>query len=126
MRSTWKFATLATGGLLLAAVVGCQGSVSAPAAAGGDGGRTSAKKDDAIRSAMAALNEADRGEAIAQDRCAVSGHPLGSMGAPLRVDLRGTSVFLCCKSCELKALAKPEATVAKAAEYKAANLGQAR
>lgn len=126
MPSTWKFMTFAAGALLLIVAVGCNGNVSAPAAPGSSGGAASSKKDDAIRAAMADLSEADRSDAIAQDRCAVSGHPLGSMGAPLRVDLRGTSVFLCCKSCESKAFAKPEAAVARAAEYKAAKRGLAR
>jgi len=53
----------------------------------------------AIQSAMAKLSEADRKAAETQKLCLVSDAPLGSMGAPVKVDVNGESVFICCEHC---------------------------
>lgn len=45
-------------------------------------------------------NEADRAAAIRQGICAVSGEPLGSMGKPIKLDVQGREVFICCSGCE--------------------------
>ena len=44
---------------------------------------------------------------------------LGSMGPPLKLDIDGQPVFVCCAGCKKKALADPKATLAKVAELKA-------
>jgi len=36
------------------------------------------------------------------------------MGPPIKVVIEGQPVFLCCGGCKTKALAEPEATLAKA------------
>jgi Cu(I)/Ag(I) efflux system membrane fusion protein len=42
-----------------------------------------------------------------QKICPVTGEPLGSMGAPVRVNVSGTTVFVCCKGCEKPLLKNP-------------------
>ena len=43
---------------------------------------------------------------------------LGSMGMPLKVIVDGQAVFLCCAGCKSRALADPQATLAKVEELK--------
>ncbi len=61
----------------------------------GDGGTDQA----AIQAALAKLPEADRKAAELQKMCVVSDQPLGSMGAPIKVDVNGEPVFICCEHC---------------------------
>jgi hypothetical protein len=61
---------------------------------------------------IAKLAPEDQKLAIAQRLCPVTGEPLGSMGVPLKVELAGTKVFLCCKACVKRA----EANVTKVLE----------
>jgi hypothetical protein len=63
--------------------------------------------------ALAKLSTADRTLAEAQTMCPIADGRLGLMGTPVRVDLQGQAVFLCCKGCVKKALANPAATLAK-------------
>ncbi len=68
----------------------------------------------------AKLDPADRAQVEAQEWCAVStDERLGSMGPPFKLDIKGQSVFLCCKGCKRKAEADPEKTLAAVAELKA-------
>jgi len=61
----------------------------------------------------------DQLRAAVQEICPVSGGKLGSMGAPIKVQMGKETVFLCCKGC-MKKKVKPEhwatihANVAKA------------
>ena len=48
-----------------------------------------------------------------QKICPVTGEPLDSMGGPVRVDLDGRAVFVCCKSCEKPLRKKPAEYLAK-------------
>ena len=48
-----------------------------------------------------------------QKICPVTGEPLGSMGAPVRVAVSGRTVFVCCKGCEKPLLRKPDEYLAK-------------
>lgn len=54
------------------------------------------------------LDPADLALVRAQKTCPVSGEPLGSMGAPIRKEVDGKVVFLCCKSCTKKFDADPQ------------------
>ena len=66
-----------------------------------------------IEASFIALAPVDRGPARAQGFCAVmTDSPLGSMGAPVKVKIGDTSVYLCCEGCRRKALANPEETLA--------------
>lgn len=99
---------LSLAGLL--GLCGCQQSV-APRAAG--------SPDSRITATLAQLSETDRPLAEAQGFCAVQTHErLGSMGVPLKLDVQGQPVFVCCKGCEKKALSDPEATLARVEQLK--------
>jgi Cu(I)/Ag(I) efflux system membrane fusion protein len=54
------------------------------------------------------LLAADRDAALAQRICPVTGAALGSMGVPVKITLRGQTVFLCCKGCTGKAKRNPD------------------
>lgn len=55
----------------------------------------------------------DQAAAAKQKICPVSGEPLDAMGEPLKVDVNGRTVFICCESCRSKLLADPEKYLAK-------------
>jgi Cu(I)/Ag(I) efflux system membrane fusion protein len=59
------------------------------------------------------LPPGDRQAAMAQRICPVSGGALGSMGVPMKVTLKGRSVFLCCPACVEKAKEHPEEILEK-------------
>ena len=72
--------------------------------------------------AMEKLSPEDRKEAESQNFCAVmSSSPLGSMGAPLKLDVKGQPVFVCCAGCKSKALKNPDETLATVTKLKAEN-----
>ena len=75
-----------------------------------------------VAASLAKMKEADRALAERQRYCPVMEESrLGSMGAPLRIEIKGKPVFLCCKECKDDALADPEATLKKVDELKAKN-----
>ncbi len=59
------------------------------------------------------LAASDRPAARRQMTCPVTGKPLGSMGVPVKVEVRGRTVFLCCVGCEGAIRADPETYLAK-------------
>ena len=65
---------------------------------------------------LSRLDEADRPQAARQKLCPVTGKLLGSMGVPLKVALRGRTVFLCCAGCSGAIEADPEKFLAKLAD----------
>lgn len=76
-----------------------------------------AEKLTEASAALAKLSPEDRAAAEAQKYCAIQTKGLlGSMGAPVKLELDGKPVFLCCKGCTGKAQANPEATLAKVEE----------
>ncbi len=73
-----------------------------------------------VKAALAKLSPEDRRLAEAQVFCPViEKNYLGSMGTPFRVLVKGQPVFLCCDSCQEKALANPDQTLAKVEKLKA-------
>lgn len=65
-----------------------------------------------IEASLAKLSPADRKLAEAQKFCAVqTGVPLGATGTPVKIDVKGQPVFLCCAACEARARANAEATL---------------
>jgi hypothetical protein len=56
---------------------------------------------------LASLPPADRERARRQGVCPVTKAPLGSMGTPIRVEIDGRVVFLCCSGCEGKLRGDP-------------------
>lgn len=83
--------------------------------------------EEEIRIALAQLGPEDRRLAEAQRFCAVKPQVrLGAMDTPVKVMLKGKdgkehAVFLCCDSCEKKARAEAEKTLATVEELKARN-----
>lgn len=130
MNVSWKswfcFAALAT------MASGCQSQTSpsppeasAHVEADGDANAGNEHSDDGesdVTLAMAELSPEDRKEAEAQKFCAVMNTSLlGSMGAPLKLDVKGQSVYVCCAGCKSKALKNPEETLATVAKLKSEN-----
>jgi Cu(I)/Ag(I) efflux system membrane fusion protein len=62
---------------------------------------------------LTGLSEPDRGLALAQGTCPVTGKALGSMGTPIKVDVRGKVLYLCCDGCEGRVKAEPAKYLAK-------------
>lgn len=109
----------------LMAIVGCSddGSPTAPATQSATHGTAPTSKEEAqIEAALKELPDEDRTLAKAQKFCAVSEQGrLGSMGKPVKIELEGKPVFLCCEGCESVARKDPQATLAKVEKLKAAN-----
>lgn len=57
---------------------------------------------------LAKLSEEDRLLAEKQKICLVGGEALGSMGAPEKLDVDGTTIFICCRACEREILTNKE------------------
>jgi hypothetical protein len=62
---------------------------------------------------LAELSEADRALAEKQKVCPVSGELLGSMGKPVKLEIKGRTVFLCCGGCEEDLKKDPDKFLAK-------------
>lgn len=62
---------------------------------------------------LSGLSAEDRALVEKQSICPVADYVLGSMGLPLKVDVNGTPVFICCKGCREQLLAEPEKYLAK-------------
>ena len=105
-------------GLLALAIIGCADSAKTPRASTGQGGHEVAEDD--VASNLAKLGEDARKLAEAQKFCAIETKKrLGSMGPPLKLDVKGEVVFVCCKGCQKKAQSNPDKTLAKVEELKA-------
>lgn len=126
MFHSWK---MAIGLLFLVAVtltVGCQ--TQAPPATTTSSSQTSYDEhpdeaaDPKVSAARAKLSPRDQPIAKAQQFCAVMKQSrLGSMGTPIKFEIKGEPVFVCCSRCKVKALKNPHETLATVAELKAAN-----
>lgn len=91
-----------------------------------DGGAATVKLTKKLTEAsaeLAKLPAAQRAAAEAQKFCAINTKGLlGSMGAPIKLELDGKPVYLCCSGCTKKAQANPAATLAKVEELKQAGM----
>jgi hypothetical protein len=75
---------------------------------------------DDVSAERAKLSPEDSTLVEAQEWCVInSDERLGSMGPPLKLDIKGQPVFVCCKGCKKKAEADPDKTLAKVEELKA-------
>jgi outer membrane murein-binding lipoprotein Lpp len=103
---------------LLAGVMltGCNAGKDKPPAAA----TTAPATVDDVAAERSKLSPEDRALVEAQEWCAVNNDErLGSMGPPLKLDIKGQPVFVCCKGCKKKAEADPDKTLAKVEELKA-------
>ena len=66
-----------------------------------------------VTDALDELTAADRELALRQQVCPVADMQLGSMGTPIKVDVQGRPVFICCEGCRERLLAEPEKYLAK-------------
>ena len=107
------------------AYFGASGSVDGQEASGSGAAassttRAAAKKAGGLSDAQLAqiekLSPEDRELAISQMTCPVTGEPLGSMGMPLKILVKGQPVFLCCAGCETEALENAEETLQEGRE----------
>jgi Cu(I)/Ag(I) efflux system membrane fusion protein len=69
-----------------------------------------------MEEAFAELAPEDRELAMKQRQCAVADMPLGSMGVPIRVEVSGQVVFLCCEGCRNALMNNPQKYLSKLAE----------
>jgi hypothetical protein len=103
--------------LSLTMMAGCGTSGNAPTAGGGsdaDPTGHSAKDVQAeITEAFAKLTAEDRQLAQQQKICPVSDEPLGTMGTPPKIDVKGRSVFICCEGCKEELLNNADKYLAK-------------
>jgi hypothetical protein len=105
-------------------LAGCSGTPTGPSApprtAGAAHHNTHESADEAkIRANLAKLSPEDRNLAEEQKYCAIeSDNPLGAMGVPEKVMVKGQPVFLCCKNCKDEALAHPDETLTRVRDLK--------
>ncbi len=98
----------------------CEGCIE-DAEAGGKKTLAKAAKLTKASAMMSKMSAKDRAAAEAQKYCAIANKNfLGSMRAPIKIELDGKPVFLCCKGCIAKAKANPAATLASAEALKKA------
>lgn len=116
-----RFSSLLSSLGVVAVLMGCGTKVGPPQAGSTPVPSTSAEvPTDEIAAERAKLAPADRVLVEAQEWCVVStDERLGEMGPPLKLDIKGQPVFVCCKGCKKKAEADPDKTLAKVAELKA-------
>jgi len=76
-------------------------------------GHTGQSDMDKMMPELAKLSPADRASAENQHVCPVSGDMLGAMRPPLKVDVNGQQVWICCEGCKDQLLANPDKYLAK-------------
>jgi multidrug efflux pump subunit AcrA (membrane-fusion protein) len=80
-----------------------------------------------IEAALAKLSPEDRKLAQLQKECPVNeGNPLGSMGVPVKLDIAGEAVFICCESCEDAAREDPAGTLAKVKQLRRSHAAESK
>lgn len=89
---------------------------ASPNAEGGDHVEHAGHSDaqhEAMAKGLAELSNEDRVLAEKQHTCPVSGDMLGVMGTPVKVSIKGRTVFLCCSNCEADLKKDPDKFLAK-------------
>jgi len=101
--------------LALAGLSGCTKPSAPPAKSTAQPSTKAAGNDESaeIAAAMALLSDEDRKLAEAQKNCPVGGGPLGTMGKPFEVTVKGRKVFLCCEGCKGSIESDPDKYLAK-------------
>lgn len=64
-------------------------------------------EDTNVEAELTFLTAAEKAAVEAQGICPVSEDELGSMGAPIKVNVDGRDVYICCESCREPLLANP-------------------
>lgn len=68
---------------------------------------------DKMKAELAKLSPEDAASAEKQHMCPVSDEMLGTMGPPIKVEVNGKEVWICCESCRDEIEANPEQYLAK-------------
>lgn len=110
------------------AITGCARQATEPAeptgeaahadhdhAAHGDHDDAGLSDMDKMKAELAKLSPEDAESAMKQHFCPVSSEMLGTMGSPIKVDVKGQQVWICCEGCRDKLLADPDNYLAKLA-----------
>src|SRR5271165_6480779 len=108
---SWKLATLAIA-LFAGIGVGVAVGDSTPQKAGCPCCE-SMMAASADANAATAVSKTDQELIEKQKTCPVTNQPLGSMGVPVKVRVKGRTVFLCCAGCKKKLLANPDKYLTK-------------
>ena len=93
--------------------VGCGREQPAPPRTNGASTMATDAAKSEINEAISQLPVEDQAAAREQRFCPVSGEPLGSMGAPIKMEVQGRKVFICCAGCEDALRSEPEKYLAK-------------
>lgn len=123
-----RLAALVAVGMLAGAVAGCGGKTASKtgdenAAKGAD----TSKLTETEQADLKALPEKQRTNleklplddlklALAQKKCPVSGDPLGDMGTPEVVSVKGEKVLICCDGCRKDVEENPDKYIAMVKE----------
>jgi len=75
-----------------------------------------AEISEKVKENLAKLPPEDQKLAAQQKVCPITGLQLGSMGVPVKITLKGQTVFLCCPGCVEAAKKDPEKTLKKIAD----------
>jgi hypothetical protein len=111
--------------LLAVALAGCSDKSTSVAPKAGSSGAASAGPApstpvDEVAAERAKLSPEDRALVEAQEWCVIQeDERLGSMGKPIKLEVKGKTVFVCCDGCKKEALANADATLAKLEKLKA-------
>ena len=77
--------------------------------------------DAKLAASLAGLSANDRALVDAQKYCPIlKNNRLGSMGPPVKLDVDGRTVFICCEGCKEQALDDPQKTLAQVAKTRGA------
>ncbi len=105
--------------VLAAALSGCSGGTNPaqPTTKDSTAKDTTAAKDSGKTAddlpGLKGLDEADRKLAEQQKICPVSGNPLGTMGTPVKMTVKGRVFFLCCDGCKEEVDKDPDGVLKK-------------
>lgn len=66
-----------------------------------------------MKAELAKLSPEDAASAEKQHICPVTKKMLGTMGAPLKVDVKGTPIWICCENCRDELLANADKYLAE-------------
>ena len=102
-RQSWLTCAMALG--VVVAASGCGATQKSdvnqtpPASAGSKADQPAPTAADDSAPGLKELSKADRALAEKQKTCPVTDEPLGGMGKPVKLTVKGQVVFLCCEGC---------------------------
>lgn len=108
--------------MIIVVVAGLSGCVDKPAPTVEQVSSTGTKASavDEVAVERAKLSPGDRALVEAQEWCVISeDSKLGSMGAPIKLDIKGQAIFICCKGCKGPVERNPDKTLKRVEELKA-------